>query len=96
MPNDIEIIQAMDRELSKKYAPASLKKDSTYSAGSSVATLEEFGNLIHQVSDTVAQITMELKSGNVDAVPLQKRKPEADRNPCEYCAMKPVCRQNLR
>ena len=94
--NDIEIIQAMDRELSKKYAPASLKKDSTYSAGSSVATLEEFGNLMHQVSDTVAQITMELKSGNADAVPLQKRKPEADRNPCEYCAMKPVCRQNLR
>lgn len=94
--NDLEVIRAMDKELSRKYAPAALKKDSTFTAGSSIATLEEFKNLMRQVSETVSKITMEMKSGDADALPLHRRQPDAPQSPCEHCAMKPVCRQNLR
>lgn len=79
--NDLEVIRAMDKELSRKYAPAALKKDSTFTAGSSIATLEEFKNLMRQVSETVSKITMEMKSGDADALPLHRRQPTRRRVP---------------
>jgi ATP-dependent helicase/DNAse subunit B len=74
------------------HIPVKLKKDGSLQKSAPVQSLEEFGALMRDVEHTVAEITMEMKHGCADAVPISVSASETGRDPCAYCAMKMVCR----
>jgi len=90
--DDVQVLNAMEHGLGGKYIPVRMKKDGTYYKGASVETLERFGSLMREVEETVCAITMEMKHGNADAVPISKTNPDTGRDPCAYCKMRMVCR----
>ncbi len=90
--DDRALLSAMDHGLTGKYIPVKVNKDGSYRKGASLASLEDFGHLMHEVEDTVCRITGEMRAGNADAIPIHKTNPSCGKNPCEYCQMKPVCR----
>ncbi len=90
--DDMHILTAMDHGLDGTYIPVKLKKDGTYQKGAPIESLEAFGALMNEVSQTVCRITDELTHGCADAIPISKTDPESDRDPCAYCSMRAVCR----
>lgn len=83
-----EVIEAMDESLSGKYVPIKLNKDGKFASSASLATLEQFGEYMEQISDTIKKIGIEMKNGYADAIPLDSKR----HDPCKYCHLKPVCR----
>ena len=65
------------------------KKDGTLT-GKALATPELFEKLEGEIEKVIKRIGGEMLSGSADAKPLNYNK----KNPCEYCAMKPICRIN--
>ncbi len=90
--DDLDVLQAMEHGLGGKYIPVQMKKDGSLYKSAPVQSLEEFGALMREVETTVCDITMEMKHGIADAVPISVEKSETGRDPCAYCGMKFVCR----
>lgn len=86
--DDREILTAMEKNLEGRYIPVKLKADGNYTAASPLQTLNDFGKLMRDISDTIVKLSGKLKDGQADALPLKKGK----HNACEYCPHKPVCR----
>lgn len=93
--DDIDVLQAMEHGLGGKYIPVQMKKDGSLYKSAPVQSLEDFGALMRDVEKTVGEITMEMKHGIADAVPISKTMPDTDRDPCAYCGMKFVCRGGI-
>ncbi len=89
---DEAILRAMDPAMAGEYIPVKLKKDGSFYADSlkKTVTEEEFDTLYAALTDTVARISREMRRGDADAVPMKN----GSRTPCDYCAMKAVCRRN--
>jgi ATP-dependent helicase/nuclease subunit B len=86
---DEEVLDAMDRGLSGNYIPVKKNsKSGEIRSTAALATLEEFGQLYRELSDTVSGIAAEITSGIAHAAP----KMRGGRLPCEYCSNKMVCR----
>ncbi|NLK39223.1 MAG: hypothetical protein GX303_03095 [Clostridiales bacterium] len=87
---DKEILSAMDSTLSGKYVPAKIGKSDKLSSGSAILmTEDELSALYDDVLTVIKNIAEELCSGDASAIPVIG----SDRyHPCDYCAMKPVCR----
>ncbi len=91
--NDEEILKAMNSDLSPKFLAGIKKKKTTGElSGRSLATLEKFEELQATIETTISDIAHEMISGNADANPTADKK----NSPCVYCAMKPVCRRELK
>ena len=58
-------------------------------SGKALATVEDFETLKAQLDETICRIGEEMISGCANALPNAK----APNDPCEYCAMKPICRR---
>ncbi len=86
--DDKEILKAMEKNLGGRYIPVKLKADGSYTAASPIQTLNDFGILMRDISDTVSKLSTQLKDGRADAIPQKK----GGHNACEYCPQKPVCR----
>ncbi len=86
--DDIEILSAMEPDLKGKYIPASITSKGNYDRYTTVSSLEYFGQLYNQVSDTLKKIGKEMKKGDADAEPLITN----TENPCNFCTMKSICR----
>ena len=54
----------------------------------SLATLEEMGALLNQITDTVTKLANEIKSGNASCSPIRNDKHDS----CKYCPHKAICR----
>lgn len=93
--DDMDVLQAMEHGLGGKYIPVQMKKDGSLYKSAPVQSLEEFGALMREVETTVAEITMEMKHGIADAVPISVSRSEMGRDPCAYCGMKFVCRGGI-
>ena len=85
---DEEILDAMDRGLTGEYIPVKKNKSGEIRSSAALATLEEFGQLYRELSDTISGIATEITSGIAHAAP----KMRGGRLPCEYCSNKMVCR----
>jgi len=83
--DDMEILQAMEPDLSGQFIPFKNNKASE----KSLFTLEELDRMMENINKTIIEIGSQLKSGNMSANPLQTNK----YNACEYCANKPICRR---
>lgn len=83
---DDDVLSAMDH--SEKFIPVKMKGGKAASA-KNLVSLEEFGQLYHQLEKTIVRIGTEIKEGNAAASPLIR----AGRSPCDYCSHAPICRQ---
>lgn len=95
--SDAEILRAMEPALEGKFLPVSLKKDGEFNKRQlkNMASEEDFYALMEDVRDSAKKIAEDIKSGNADAIGIQKAedgKMRACRPVCDYCPMKPVCR----
>jgi len=84
--DDMEILQAMEPDLSGQFIPFKNNKASE----KSLFTLEELDRMMENINKTIIEIGSQLKSGNMSANPLQTNK----YNACGYCANKPICRRD--
>lgn len=83
---DERVLRAMEPELSGKYLPVKAKKDGF--SGKAALSSEELAAMEQELCDTVARIGREMCSGGAQAQPHAIH----GQNPCEWCAMKPLCR----
>ncbi len=95
--NDEEILRLMEKKLSGKYIPVSLKKNAkngesiyTKASLSSLYTLEEFGALRRSIEETVIKLASEMRSGKADCKPLRYKRNDG----CKYCQYSAVCRSS--
>jgi ATP-dependent helicase/nuclease subunit B len=88
--NDEEILRMMEKKLSGKYIPVSLKNDGQFTSASinSLHTLEEFGALRRSIEDTVIRLATEIKGGKAECKPLKNKRNDG----CKYCPYSAVCR----
>ena len=84
--DDIDIVKAMDENLSGDYLPVKLKGDVLVGNLDSLATLEQFGALFSQVDAVVSEMASTLCDGDISAVPAK-----GEYDPCQWCAYKTVC-----
>lgn len=85
---DEEVLDAMDRGLTGEYIPVKKTKSGEIKSTAALATLEEFGQLYRELSDTISGIAAEITSGIAHAAPRMR----GGRLPCEYCSNKMICR----
>ncbi len=88
LDND-EIIKAMSKTEGDIPLPKGITTGTKANAEDSVFTLESLNDIKTTITDTLVRIADGLKKGKADAVPMRD-----SRNPCEYCRMRAVCRQN--
>ncbi len=88
--NDEEILRLMEKKLSGKYIPVSLKNDGEFTKSSinNLHTLEQFGALRRNIEETVTKLAAEIKSGKADCKPLRNKRNDG----CKYCPYVAVCR----
>ena len=85
---DEEILNAMDHGLTGEYIPVKKNKSGEIRSSAALATLEEFGQLYRELSDTISGIATEITSGIAHAAPRMR----GGRLPCEYCSNQMLCR----
>ncbi|SDK95154.1 helicase-exonuclease AddAB subunit AddB [Natronincola ferrireducens] len=86
---DLKIIKGMDHKLEKHsdIIPVSLNQDETISKKSSVATEEDFINLIAHAKSLIKEMGKEILKGNVKIEPCKKGKQVS----CQYCSYQAIC-----
>lgn len=82
---DMDVIEAMERDCAGVYIPISAKGD-TVKGTDHLASLEEFGAIFSHIDRLVADMATELSTGRIEAVPAQ-----GGYDACEYCPYKSVC-----
>lgn len=87
--HDEAIISAMDPSGSGKYAPASFNKDGSISKRSVTADLHGMDEIRETLCSAISKTGIEMKSGAAGATPDKT----INRDVCEYCKMRPVCRR---
>ncbi len=85
---DTEILNAMEDGLEGRFIPVKIKKEALVSSSVSLKTLDEFGELLSDIENTIKDIGSKMKRGNASAVPMKNKIADA----CKYCKMYPVCR----
>ncbi len=73
---DEEVLTASDKSEDRRFTPKTL------------IALEEFGDILSKIEDTVCEISRQMRSGEAKA---EWKGPEKE--PCKYCSMQPVCRK---
>lgn len=86
-----DVLDAMDRGISGKYVPVTLKADGSYRSAS-LASLERFGELYGELGETVCKIADEMKSGLAAPRPINN----AEVDPCAFCSAGEICRRRRK
>jgi len=89
--SDRNIIEAMDSELSGRYAPVKTDKNGDIKKSGSLADLEYFGKLYLDISDVIREMGQRIYDGDAAATP----KANGGKLPCENCSYFPICRVDL-
>lgn len=87
--NEPEILDAMEHGLNGNFIPIKVKKDGISVSKGELRTLEGFGELMSEITDTLTAIGEKLKGGVASATPLKTTSIDA----CKYCNMRAVCRK---
>lgn len=87
--NDLKIIRAMDKEIvgSSNLIPVSINKDNSLGKISSVATEQDFKNLISHIRNLIREIGREILKGNINIEPHKQGKETS----CKYCEYLAIC-----
>ena len=89
--NEPEILDAMEHGLGGDFIPVTVKKDALSVSKGELKSLEEFGELMSEITDTLTAIGEKMKGGIASATPLRTTVIDA----CKYCEMRVVCRKQL-
>ncbi|SET07332.1 DNA helicase/exodeoxyribonuclease V, subunit B [Natronincola peptidivorans] len=86
---DLKIVKGMDKHIEKhsEIIPVALNKDESIGKKSSVATEEEFQDIIKHVRSLIKEIGKEILKGNVKIEPCKKGKQVS----CQYCSYQSIC-----
>ncbi len=89
-----EILRAMDRELSGKFAPVKATSSGMKGLNGTVCldSVEEFGRLQAELETILTGIFEEMKAGRASAEPVRI----GDRNPCAWCEHKYICKRTMQ
>ena len=88
---DEEILEAMNEDISPDFLAGVKRKADRSLSGKALATPELFLKLEDDIDRVICKIAGEMLSGSADASPLIYNK----RCPCDFCAMKPICRKYI-
>lgn len=84
--DDPEILRAMEADLAGVFIPASTMKSGEFSKTSSLATLQQFGQLHRHIGRLLTDMATALHAGEVDALPVG-----GIVDGCEYCDYRDIC-----
>ncbi len=84
---DLDVLRAMDRELSGRFIPIKPKKDGSINS-KNVLSADEFNELEAALEAILKDIGTGLREGNAAARPNK----ELQKVPCTYCDFKNICR----
>lgn len=87
---DREVVSLMDTTLDKGYSsivPVALKSDGSFYSSASVATPEQWGQLLSSVRSTISDIGTRITEGDVAIQPYRIQQETA----CTFCSFRPVC-----
>ncbi|WP_340025204.1 helicase-exonuclease AddAB subunit AddB [Paenibacillus sp. FSL K6-1096] len=87
---DREVVSLMDTTLDKGYSsivPVALKSDGSFYSSASVATPEQWGDLLSSVRSTISDIGTRITEGDVAIQPYRIQQETA----CTFCSFRPVC-----
>ncbi|WP_410514457.1 helicase-exonuclease AddAB subunit AddB [Paenibacillus sp. BR2-3] len=87
---DREVVSLMDTSLDKGHSsivPVALKSDGSFYSSASVATPEQWGQLLSSVRGTISEIGTRITEGDVAIEPYRIQQETA----CTFCSFKPVC-----
>lgn len=87
---DVDVLRAMDKDMKGLYIPFKTNKDGSLAKTDYLITIEEFGNLANQIEDILKKIGSDIKSGKIEAKPIDE---DPQKTPCRFCRMKPICRR---
>lgn len=83
---DGKIAEAMEHGLEGKYIPVKVKKGGELTG--QLATLEELGRIHKKINSLIAEMGMELHSGNIQRSPVKNIN---HKSTCEFCDYSDVC-----
>ena len=83
--DDITVIKGMDKSEKGRYIPVAIKAGVPYSK-TSLATLEQFGEIFKKLDMTVISMGNDLFSGKIEASPAT-----GSADACKYCPYDSVC-----
>lgn len=87
---DREVVSLMDTTLDKGYSsivPVALKSDGSFYSSASVATPDQWGQLLSSVRSTISDIGTGITEGDVSIQPYRIQQETA----CTFCSFRPVC-----
>lgn len=84
--DDPAVLRAMEADLAGVFIPASTLKSGGFSAASSLASLQQFGQLRHRIQHLLTDMAAGLHSGAVHALPVS-----GTVDGCQYCAYHDIC-----
>ncbi len=79
--SDMNIIRAMERDVSGLYIPVTLKQNGEFTARSSVASHEEMSELIESAAQVAAELAKEIMTGDISVSPYKCD----EINSCAFC-----------
>ena len=85
---DIDVISAMDKDISGRFIPVKLKKDGDFTKTSSVLSADGFKELEEKLEKILADVGREMREGLADAHPFK----DAQKDACGYCKFQSICR----
>ncbi len=84
---DYEVLSAMEPGLAGVFIPVKTKKDGSFSAASSLATLAQMGYIQRKVEQLLTGLADALYEGRIDAVPAEHQ----GMGPCGWCDYHSIC-----
>ena len=85
---DIDVISAMDKDISGRFIPVKLKKDGDFTKTSSVLSADGFKELEEKLEKILADVGREMREGLADAHPFK----DSQKDACGYCKFQSICR----
>ncbi len=83
-----EVLSAMEADLAGIFIPAKTKKDGSFDAHSSLATLSQMGKIKGRVESLIKNLANELHKGNISAAPVDGI---SRYMPCKWCDYHAIC-----
>lgn len=83
-----EVLSGMEADLAGVYIPAKTKKDGSFDAYSSLATLTQMGQIKERVEFLIKNLANELHKGTITATPVDGT---ARYTPCKWCDYHAIC-----
>ncbi|MCD7731481.1 MAG: exodeoxyribonuclease V subunit gamma [Oscillospiraceae bacterium] len=86
---DLDIVRAMEKDISGIFIPVNVKKDGEFSSRSKIISERALEKLRKYSSDLLRETASSIKQGKIEAAPLTDAKKNT--SPCAYCDYQSIC-----